>query len=254
MTHWLDRLAVRAGAAVSNTGSVPAAAARANPSAPEQTSHSRPHNGAFSRRTGLRAVVLATGMLVAPRLPIPGGSRASAATADCVPDCLAAAAESYRRESINCNGGFPEPVNFLATHALFSNPLCQAVEYERFILNKRHCVNLADCGRKQPPPPAPPRPTRGPPPPPPGGCGFVGLTSCGATCCPAGSLCGAAGCIPPPPVADCTPPCGPGKKCQGGQCVDVAADCAGVCPSGAKCCPSCGSGSFCWPADVPCRC
>ncbi len=58
----------------------------------------------------------------------------------------------------------------------------------------------------------------------------------------------------PPADHQCNPPCTPGKKCQNGQCVEAPISCSGLCPDNAKCCPSCGSGNFCWPAEVPCRC
>lgn len=275
MAHWLDRLALRAATGAAERGAV-LPGPRATPTgkgllrhdlvglaAAETAAHlplelSSPIlsiDGPFSRRAGLRALGLAAGLLVAAPLQRLGPSSAAAASsADCLPGCLTAAEERYRRRSIGCNSGLPEPRDFLFTPLLMTGPLCQAIAYQELVDGRRRCVQTEDCGRKQPPPPAPPMPKRGPAPPPPGGCGFVGLTSCGATCCPAGSLCGAAGCIPPPPAADCNPPCPPGKKCQGGQCVEAPISCRGLCPDNAKCCPSCGSGNFCWPAEVPCRC
>ena len=275
MAHWLDRLAVHAAGSPEPraVSSAPPPAAPLAPSLSRQglvgvgatelaarIPHDFPNlpvppgDRPFSRLVGVRTLGLAAGLFLAAPLRTLGPSGASARSSEtCLSDCLADAESAYREFAINkCNSGIPEPLVDFLNGSLLRNPLCQAFNYQLLINTRSGCRK--DCGRKQPPPPAPPLPKRGPPPPPTGGCGFVGLTSCGATCCPAGSLCGAAGCIPPPPLAECTPPCPPGKKCQAGQCVDAAVDCAGVCPSGAKCCPSCGQGNFCWPAEVPCRC
>jgi len=279
MAHWLDCLALRAATGSAEPGAVLPAGPRATPTgeglsrhdlvglgAAETAAHLPlelsspilPIDGPFSRRAGLRALGLAAGLLVAAPLQKLGPSSAGAASsADCVPGCLTAAEDRYRRRSIGCNSGLPEPRDFLfGGPLLISGPLCQAIAYQELVDGRRRCVQTEDCGRKKPPPPvAPPPPKRGPPPSPPGGCGLIGLTSCGGTCCPPGSLCGASGCIPPPPPADqCNPPCTPGKKCQNGQCVEAPISCSGLCPDNAKCCPSCGSGNFCWPAEVPCRC
>ena len=277
MTHWLDRLALRAAAGSPETNVVPSAdppvmlpgAALSRRDlvefgAVETAEHLplalssilvSPIDGPFSRRAGLRALGLATGLLLAAPLRNLGPSNAGAASAaDCLPDCLAAAEVEYRLGSIHCNSGIPDPGDLLGLP--FNNLFCQAVEYQRLITARRRCLREG-CGRKQPPPPAAPPPRRDAPPPPPGGCGLIGMTSCGATCCPAGYLCSGSTCIPPPstppPVDQCNPPCPPGKKCQNGQCVDVSSDC-GTCPPGAKCCSGCSFGAYCAAADFTCRC
>ncbi len=276
MTHWIDRLAVRATA-----DSPPPGAFQANgvPTAPlsgggglarrglvnvaadETAEHLSAAvagipvpqlQGPFSRRTGLRVLGLAAGLLLAAPLRRIGPSTAGAATSgDCLADCLADEEKAYREVSAGCNSGIPAPVHFL-NGVLLYNPLCQALRYQALLNGRRSC--RSDCGRKKPPPTTPPPPTGGPPPPPPGGCGFQGLTSCGDTCCPAGSLCAGSACVPPPPppAVECKPACPPGKKCHNGQCVDASSPC-GVCPPGSPCC-TCSYGSYCGNPDLACRC
>lgn len=279
MTHWLDRLALRAvdggtpqPTAIPST-SAPATVAEAGSSRRDPVGLERAGTAAhmplqrtslprlrndrtFSRRAGLRTVGLAAGLLLAAPLTKLGPSvAASASVEDCTPTCLAAAERRYRDQSTTCNSGIPAPSDFL-TGWSFMRPLCQLINYDVYVEDRRRCGVLEDCGRKKPPPPVPPPPTRGSPPPPPtGGCGFIGLTSCGDHCCPAGYLCAGSGCVPPPPppAAECNPPCPAGKKCQKGQCVDVASDC-GTCPPGAKCCSGCSFGAYCATADFECRC
>lgn len=277
MSHWLDRLALRAAANLSpstagSSQNPPMTRPAAEPSRRlvvgqgireivERTPlngpgvSSSPIDGPMSRRASLRAVSLAAGLLLAAPLRTLGPSRASAATSDtCLSDCLAGADAAYNRLSIYCDSGIPQPLVDFLSGLLLRNPLCQATAYQVLLNTRKGCRN--DCSRKKPAPPVPPPPARGSPPPPPtGGCGFIGLTSCGDHCCPAGYLCGGAGCIPPPPppAADCNPPCPPGKKCQKGQCVDVASGC-GTCPPGAKCCSGCSFGAYCAAAEFECRC
>lgn len=275
MEHWLDRLALRSAAGSPEPVHASAAGAPPRPPSPalsrrrlvrlgasRATAHlplvpssllAAPRERPFSRLDGVRALGLGVGLLGAGPLIRP--TRAAAASLpECEPACLAAAHDRYRRQSIACNSGLPEPSHFLATGALIFNPLCQVQAYQRLINDRRRCVVLDDCGRKQPPPPAPPPPKRGPTPQPPGGCAPIGMTNCEGICCPAGYLCSGSICAPPPTSADqCNPPCPPGKKCQKGQCVDVSSDC-GTCPPGAKCCSGCSYGAYCAAADFECRC
>jgi len=263
MTHWIDRLAVRTAADSLAPRAPRAADELVSPLAEElpcgvALEPSRalvPQlEDRFSRRVGLRTLGLAAGLLLVAPLRTLGPSNAGAATSgDCLPNCLAAAENEYREYSIGCNSGVPQP-NHLLGSTWFLNPVCQVLSYVVYVRAKRRCAVEADCGRKKPPPPAPPPPKRGPPPPPPGGCGFQGLTSCGDTCCPAGSVCAGSVCIPPPPppAAECKPACPPGKKCQNGQCVDASSPC-GVCPPGSSCC-TCSYGSYCRHPDLACKC
>ena len=250
MGHWLDRLALRAAMDPLEPATADTAA---RPPLSISDVPTRPGGRPFTRLAGIRAFGLAFGLMSAAPLIRP--IRAAATSFQgCEPACLAAAEDLYRRATISCNSGVPQPLDFLLS-GLRHNPLCQAVGYQRLVTDRRKCVVLADCGRKQPPPPAPPPPKRGPTPSPAGGCGPIGMTNCEGTCCPAGYLCSGSVCFPPPPPAEdqCNPPCPPGKKCQKGQCVDVSSDC-GTCPPGAKCCSGCSFGAYCAAADFECRC
>lgn len=276
MAHWFDRLALRAAAGSLGRVETPSVGTPERPHrarlsqlsqrnlaepgatrAPEDLAlllHATPpppSDGQFSRRAGLRTLGLAASILAVGPLRLFGSSAAEAAAADCLPGCLSEAERVYRLNSIRCNSGIPEPVEFLG-YLVYTNPFCQLTAYQFLVSARRACVNTADCGRKEPPPPAPPPPRRSPPPAPTGGCGFQGLTSCGDICCPAGSLCAGSSCIPPPPPSadQCNPPCPPGKKCQQGQCVDAALTCKDTCVGG-KCCPYQG-GEICWNATSPC--
>jgi hypothetical protein len=276
MSHWLDQLALRTAANASLSTAAPfdddqptarRTAGRSRRDAVRrgdgETAEHRPLErldvagapvyGPLSRRATLRAVGLAAGLLLAAPLRTLGPSRATAAPSDtCLSDCLADAGRGYDEFTVNCNSGIPQPVDFLVG-TLLKNPLCLTLGYQFLLNTRRLCRN--DCSRRKPLPPVPP-PARGSSPPPPtGGCGFIGLTSCGDHCCPAGYLCAGSGCIPPPPPvsAECNPPCPPGKKCQKGQCVDVTSAC-GTCPPGAKCCSGCSFGAYCAAADFECRC
>ena len=167
MTHWLDRVALRTAARIPRARALPPAPASLAPRPPRhalvgkgatELTAVQPGDRPFSRLVGLRMLAGAAGLVGLAPLIRPTGATATSLL-DCEPGCLADAEDLYRRRSIYCNSGLPDPIDLLGA-SWWVNPLCQATSYQQLVTTRRHCVTLVDCGRKQPPPPAPPPQTR----------------------------------------------------------------------------------------------